>query len=208
MWFRYLTASAACAALLGLAASGFMRTHFSEVMSALAWRPSEDPPSRESAQADRGVPAAIEAAPEGVTPETPTSQLPPKAAKGHPAGPVRPASAHRPVRDTFSQDLNQGIRKLPDRRYEIKRGTLELALGNLGLLARSVRVMPEVRDGKAFGFRLLGLRNDDVLVSINGLDLTTPERVLDAYGKLKQAPRLVLGLLRRGHEHTQEYVIR
>jgi general secretion pathway protein C len=135
-----------------------------------------------------------------------------------PAPPGRRA-ARRPVRDSFTQELNQGIRKLDGRRYEIKRGTLELALGNLASLARSVRVRPEVRDGKAFGFRLfairadvpfakLGLRNDDVLVSINGLDLATPERALDAYGKLKESPRLGLGLLREGHETTQEYTIR
>jgi hypothetical protein len=40
---------------------------------------------------------------------------------------------------TFSQKLNRGIRKLGERRYEIKRHTLELALGNLGLLSGLVR---------------------------------------------------------------------
>jgi type II secretory pathway component PulC len=115
--------------------------------------------------------------------------------------------------------LDRGIRKLAERRYEIKRGTLELALGNLQFLARSVRVIPDTRDGKPFGFRLfairadgpaalLGLRNDDVLVSINGLDIATPDHVLDAYGKLKTAPHLVLGLIRQRHEITQDYTIR
>ena len=79
--------------------------------------------------------------------------------------------------------------------------------------------MPEARDGKPYGFRLfairadgpfakLGLRNDDVLVSINGLDIATPEHVLDAYGKLKTARQLVLGLIREKHEITQDYTIR
>jgi type II secretory pathway component PulC len=123
------------------------------------------------------------------------------------------------VRDAFSQELDRGIRKLAERRYEIKRSALELALGNLGLLARWIRVMPDVRAGKPFGFRLiairadgpfakLGLRNNDVLVSINGLDIATPDRVLDAYGKLKTAPRLLLALVREGHEITQDYTIR
>ena len=140
----------------------------------------------------------------------PTSLHLPKATKGHPSGHPR---------DPFVQELDRGMRKLAERRYEIKRSTLELALGHLELLARSVRVIPDARDGKPFGFRLfaitadgpvarLGLRNDDVLVSINGLDIATPERVLDAYGKLKNAPRLVLGLIRERHEITQEYTIR
>jgi hypothetical protein len=220
MWFRYLTASAVCAALVGLAASGFVRTHFPEVMSALAGKTSEESPSDEPIQDDGSSPSAVGFVPDGVTPETrPTSLLLPKTAKGHPTDPARTASSHNPVRDTFSQKLDWGIRKLAERRYEIKRSTLELALGNLGLLARSVRVMPDARAGKPFGFRLsairadgpfakLGLRNDDVLVSINGLDIATPERVLDAYSKLKNAPHWVLGLFREGHEIMQEYTIR
>jgi hypothetical protein len=219
MWFRYLTTSTACAALLGLAASGFVRTHIPEVVSALAPRASEA--SSESIRAEGGSALVLDRAPEGATPAEPrpTSLLPPKKSKEHPAACARSGLPHNPARDTFAQKLDRGIRKLAERRYEIKRGTLELALGNLGLLARSVRVTPVARDGKPFGFRLfamapdgpfakLGLRNDDVLVSINGLALATPEGVLDAFGKLKKAPRLVLGLVRDNREITQEYSIR
>jgi hypothetical protein len=205
---------------MGLAASGFVRTHFLEIMSALAQKTSEESPSDETYQADSNSPSAVDPAPERETPEPrPTSLRLPKAAKGHPAALARPASSHNLVRDTFSQELDRGIRKLAERHYEIKRSTLELALSNFALLARSVRVMPDVRAGKPFGFRLfaikadgpfakLGLRNDDVLVSINGHDITTPERVLDAYSKLKEAPRLVLGIVRERHEITQEYTVR
>ena len=209
MCLRYLTASAACAALLGLAASGFVRTHLFEVMSALAPKTLEESPINQPIQADGGSPSVVEIAPEGTGPTS----------SRHPAASVRHASSRKPVRDTFEQALDQGIRKLSEHRYEIKRSTLDLALGNLGLLARSVRVVPEVRDGKPLGFRLsamttdgpiakLGLRNDDVLVSINGFDLTTAERVLDAYSKFKTASHLVLGLVQEGREIVQEYTIR
>ncbi len=220
MWFRYLTASAACAALLGLAATVIVRTHLPEVISVLTRKTYEAPPSPESIHTDGGVPSAVEPSPEGATPETPpTSLLSTKAAKGHPAAPARQASSHNPTRVTLTQELNRGLRRLTERRYEIKRRSLDLALGNLALLARWVRVKPEARDGKPFGFRLfairadgpfakLGLRNDDILVSVNGLDTATPEHVLDAYSKLKEAPRLVLGLMRKGREIRQEYTIR
>ena len=214
MCLRYLTVSAACAALLGLAASGLVRTHLLEVMLALAPKTLEESPINQPIRADGGSPFVVEIAPEGGTPEEtrPTSLR-------HPAASARHASFRKPVRDTFEQALDQGIRRLSEHRYEIKRSTLDLALGNLGLLARSVRVIPEVRDGKPLGFRLfamttdgpiakLGLRNSDVLVSINGFDLTTAERVLDAYSKFKTASHFVLGLIREGHEVTQEYAIR
>ena len=220
MWFRYLTASAACAALLGLAASGLVRKQYSEVMSALASKASSSPQVDEPIRTDGCSPSAIDLAPEGVNPgPRPTSVLLQRDAKGHLAATARLAFSHSSVRDTFGQELDRGIRKLAERRYEIKRGTLELALGNLGLVARSVHVMPAARDGKPFGFRLfaikadgpvakLGLRNDDVLVSMNGLDIATPDHVLDAYSKLKTASHLVLELVREGHEMTQEYLIR
>jgi len=219
MWFRYLTASAAGAALLALAASVLVRTHFFDVMSALAPKTSEVSPVDEPIQADGSSTSVVGLASTGATLEETRPLLLPKAANGHRATTAQPALSHNPVRDTFAQELDRGIRKLAEGRYEIKRVSLELALGNLGLLARSVRVMPDTRDGKPFGFVLfaimadgpvakLGLRNGDVLVSINGLDIATPDRVLDAYGKLKTAPHLVLGLIREKHEITQDYTIR
>jgi C-terminal processing protease CtpA/Prc len=189
-------------------------------MSALAPKTSSLSSVDEPIQTDGCCPSAIDLAPEGVTPEPrPTSVLLQQDAKGHLAATARLAFSHNPVRDTLAQELDRGIRKLAERRYEIKRRTLELALGNLGLVARSVHVMPDARDGKPFGFRLfaikadgpvakLGLRNDDVLVSINGLDIATPDHVLDAYSKLKTASHLVLELVRERHEMIQEYTIR
>ena len=220
MWLRRLTASAACAAVVGLAASGFVRTHFVEVMSALSPKVSEESPGDEPGQADGGAPADAELAPEGESQEmSPTSVLLTAAGKGRPGRPARPTPSRKPAHDAFSREMNRGIRKLAEGRYEIERSTLDLALGNLGLLARWVRVAPELRDGKPLGFRLfaiaadgpfakLGLRNGDVLIAINGLNLATPERVLEAYSKLRTAPRLSLGLLREGHELTQDYTIR
>ena len=149
----------------------------------------------------------------------PTSLLVRKDARRHPAASARTVSPKRTMGNCFAQESDRGIRKLAERRYEIKRSTLDLALGNLGLLAKSVRVMPEARDGKPLGFRLfaimadgpiakLGLRNNDVLISINGLDLATPDRVLDAFSRLKASPHLVLGLVRERDKLTQEYMIR
>jgi hypothetical protein len=190
-------------------------------MSALAPKILEDSPANQPIQSDGCAPSGFAPAPEGEMPEEmrPAPLLLRKDAKGHRAASARPASPHHPGRDTFAQELDQGIRKLAERRYEIRRSTLELALGNLGLLARSVRVMPEARAGKALGFRLLaitadgpmaklGLRSNDVLVAINGLDLATPDHVLDACSKLKTAPHLVLTMIRESDELTQDYTIR
>ena len=209
---RQLTVSVACGALLGLAASGVVRTHFSAVMSAMASEMPRVAPNDDGEQAQAGgFLSVVELDPESMMPQTQTILA--STAKGP------SARSRRSVHDTFSQKLDRGIRKLGERRYEIKRRTLELALGNLGLLSNLVRVAPDMRDGKPYGYRLFaisadgpmakrGLRNDDVLVSINGLDIATPDRVLNAYSKLKTASQFALGLVRGGREISQEYVIR
>jgi type II secretion system protein C len=77
-------------------------------------------------------------------------------------------------------------------------------------LLQSVRVVPEQMNGKVVGLRLfgirpasllgtLGLKNGDRLESINGFDVTNPEKLLEAYARLRTAPHLQLRLLRSGH---------
>ena len=212
---RQLTASVACGALLGLAASGVVRTHFSAILSALASEmPRASPKEDDEPGQAGGFLSVLERDAEAMMPES--QAILASTAEPHSAPSAR--SRHS-VHGTFSQELNRGIRKLGERRYEIKRHALELALGNLALLSKLVRAEPDIRDGKPVGYRLfaisvdgpmakLGLQNDDVLVSINDLDIATPDRVLNAYSKLKTASQFALGLVRGGRQISQEYVIR
>jgi general secretion pathway protein C len=140
----------------------------------------------------------------------------PAAAAATPATPV--AAAPAPT-DAFSQELERGIKKTGENAYEIQRGTLESVLGNMSMLARSARIVPEMRDGKAAGFRLysvrpdgpfakIGMLNGDIISSINGLEITSPEKALEVYAKLKSASHLSLGIERNGARLTKEYSIR
>ncbi|HEX7596845.1 MAG TPA: type II secretion system protein GspC, partial [Polyangia bacterium] len=103
--------------------------------------------------------------------------------------------------------------------YEIQRSTLESVLGNMSLLSRSARIVPEMRDGRAAGFRLyavkpdgpfakIGMTNGDIISSINGLEITSPEKALEVYAKLKSASHLTLGMERNGSKVTKDYSIR
>lgn len=222
---RTLAATAGCAVVLGLAVTGYVRAQLSELEAAAASLaasapartggdpspPAQDRPgcatpsdTAEDTAAPRGE-LAFKARP----PSSPASAAKrPSNAKG-----ARPAE-----RTGLLGELDRGIRKVGEGRYEIERRSLDLALGNLVVLSRAVRVAPEIRGGRPLGFRLfgiapegpfakLGLRDDDVLVSINHLSLTTVEQVLEAYGKLKTAKHLVLGILHGGHKSALEYAI-
>lgn len=121
--------------------------------------------------------------------------------------------------DPLSIEMDRGIKKLNENKYEIQRSTLESVLGNMSLLSRSARIVPEMRDGKAAGFRLysvksdgpfakIGMQNGDIISSINGMEITSPEKALEVYSKLKSASHLSLGMERNGQKVTKDYSIR
>jgi general secretion pathway protein C len=121
--------------------------------------------------------------------------------------------------DPLSQAMDRGIKKISENNYEIQRSTLESVLGNMSLLSRSARIVPEMRDGRAAGFRLyavkpdgpfakIGMTNGDIISSINGLEITSPEKALEVYAKLKSASHLTLGMERNGSKVTKDYSIR
>ncbi len=127
--------------------------------------------------------------------------------------------APAPGTDALTIEMERGIKLIKENQYEIQRQTLESVLGNMNLLSRSARIVPEIRDGKAAGFRLysvrpdgpfakIGMQNGDVISAINGLEITSPEKALEVYSKLKSASHLSVGLERNGQRITKDYTIR
>ena len=57
-------------------------------------------------------------------------------------------------------------------------------------------------------FGLIGLQNGDVISAINGLEMTSPDKALEVYTKLKSASHLSVGLERNGQKITKDYSIR
>ena len=108
---------------------------------------------------------------------------------------------------------------MAEHKYEVQRSTLDSLLGNMNALAKGARIVPEVKDGKPAGFRLfsirpdgpfakIGLQNGDVISAINGLEMTSPDKALEVYTKLKTANHLSVGLERNGQKLTKDYNIR
>src|SRR5205085_4496836 len=137
---------------------------------------------------------------------------PPTAAAITPA-PIAPSG------DPMMAELDKGIKKTGEHSYEVQRQTVDSLLGNMSLLSRSARIVPEIRDGRAAGFRLfsvrpdgpfakIGLQNGDVISAINGLEMTSPDKALEVYTKLKSASHLSVGLERNGQKISKEYNIR
>jgi len=62
-----------------------------------------------------------------------------------------------------------------------------------------------IRKSSLFG--KLGLQNGDLLRTINGFDMGSPDSALEAYTKLRSASNLSVALVRRGNPVTMEYNI-
>jgi general secretion pathway protein C len=141
---------------------------------------------------------------------------------GAPAPPMTPVAKVDPPPgdgDELQAAIDAGVKKIDDTHYEIDKALVDKVLANPMGVAKGARVVPAVKDGKPDGFKLyairpssvyskLGLTNGDTLHSINGFDLTTADKALEVYTKLREATSLQVDVTRRGQGLTLNYRIR
>ena len=134
--------------------------------------------------------------------------------------PKRPATGAVQGRNAglSDQELDEGIEKISDTKFNIQRSLVDKALANQGSLMKTARVIPHEEDGRVVGVKLygirrtsllgrLGVRNGDMLRTINGFDMTSPDTALQAYSVLRTANKLTLAVKRQNNEMTIEYNI-
>jgi general secretion pathway protein C len=135
--------------------------------------------------------------------------LPPAAASGGPAKPPPSLPADDP--GGLLAVVKSKIHKVSDTEFNIDRSVVDQILENQAELMKSARIVPEASDGKVLGIRLfgiksesllgaLGLKNGDRLESINGFNMGSPEKALEAYARLRTASQLDITVNRGGAE--------
>jgi general secretion pathway protein C len=122
-------------------------------------------------------------------------------------------------KDDLQASIDGGIKKIDDSNYEIDKSLVDKVLANPMAVAKGARIVPAVKNGKPDGFKLyairpssvyakLGLSNGDTIQSINGFELTTADKALEVYTKLREATALEMEVTRRGKPVTIKYTIR
>jgi general secretion pathway protein C len=117
-----------------------------------------------------------------------------------------------------TEELDDGIEKISDTKFVIQRSLVDKVLANQGSLMKTARVIPHEENGRVVGVRLygirrtsllgrLGVRNGDMLRTINGFDMTSPDSALEAYTRLRTADQLTLAVKRQNNDMTIEYTI-
>jgi general secretion pathway protein C len=111
-----------------------------------------------------------------------------------------------------------GIKDLGGGKYSVEQAEIDYALSNLDKLSREARIVPNFADGSTNGFKVfsirrnsalrkMGLKNNDVLTSVNGFDLSDTEKALEIYSKLQSDKSFSLEVLRNGEPMTLEYSV-
>lgn len=124
-----------------------------------------------------------------------------KEAAGLPGAPNNPEN----------EDMN--VKRVGQNSYSISREELTKATTNLNTLAMEARIVPDRQENgfKVFSIRpgslytKIGIENGDVIKSINGIELSSPDKALEAYQRLRNTDKISLDIVRRGKKETLEY---
>ncbi len=110
------------------------------------------------------------------------------------------------------------IQKVGQSSYVIPESQFKSATQNMGELLTQARVVPNIEDNKINGYRIfaitpgsiyanIGLQDGDVIHSVNGIQVTTPESALQLFQQLQNERRFTLNIDRNGQPMTLNYTV-
>ena len=112
-----------------------------------------------------------------------------------------------------------GIQQVDPTHYEIERATVDKILANPTGTARGARIVPAVKNGMPYGFKLyavrprsvyaaLGLENGDAVVVDQRRRLASATQALRVYSHVRYASKLDVAITRRGQDLVLHYTIK
>ncbi|HZF47663.1 MAG TPA: type II secretion system protein GspC [Polyangiaceae bacterium] len=142
-----------------------------------------------------------------------------KAAPATPASPASTSAARAGKGKGVPPEIAAKIHKVSETEFNVERSVVDTILENQAELMRSARIVPEKEGDKIVGIRLFGIRpesllgtlgieNGDRLQSINGFEMSDPQKALEAYARLRSAERLTVTVNRRGKPMNIDFNIK
>jgi general secretion pathway protein C len=133
------------------------------------------------------------------------------AAKSAP-GPAAPAAPAAPA-------SGNGIQATGENEYLVPRSEVDSALENMSQLFTQIRAVPHFEGGQSIGFRLfairrgslfdkIGLKNGDIITSINGSQMNDPSRAVALLQELRDSNDLAVDIIRNQQQQKLTYNIR
>ena len=132
----------------------------------------------------------------------------------------KPSSRPSSSRPSSSGTGGEEVEALGDNRFAVDRSTIDKYMGDLEGLSRLGRaLLHRGPDGEFDGYRLsairrntiadqLGIKNGDVVHSVNGQPLTSMQAAMNAYQTMMNEDSFSFEVTRRGQKMSLEYEIR
>jgi general secretion pathway protein C len=109
--------------------------------------------------------------------------------------------------------------KVGEKEYILDQKRIQEALNTPEQILTDARLLPNIRDGRQEGFNIsevktgglydsLGLRNGDVLLKVNRLEISSPDVAMQAMSALKGMDRVNLDVIRNGSRMTMTYQVK
>jgi general secretion pathway protein C len=142
------------------------------------------------------------------------ASLSPSVAGQKSAAPGAPQAA-----GTSSPPADINVTRLSDNRYSIDEAGVAQLSGNINQFMTQIRLIPFFEGNKSAGYRIaairpgttfdrLGFQGGDVLQQVNGLDVSSPEKLYTIFQNLKDEKKVAVNILRQGQKNTLTYEIR
>lgn len=102
-----------------------------------------------------------------------------------------------------------GISQADETHYDIERGTVDKAISNLSEVLQQARAIPNFENGVPDGYKMLqivpgsiydqlGIKNGDVVTSLNGDPINDPGKAFQLFNELKTTTHIEVGVKRGG----------
>ena len=111
------------------------------------------------------------------------------------------------------------VERLGDNQFAIDEAGVTQLTTNINQYMTQVRLIPFFEGNKSAGYRIaairpgttfehLGFQGGDVLQQVNGLDVSSPEKLYTIFQNLKDEKKVSVNILRQGQKNTLTYEIR
>jgi type II secretion system protein C len=141
-----------------------------------------------------------------------TLSLSEEEAGSRPAGKLLPPTSPAPSK-------GEEVKKLSANRFLVNREDVSAAVGNINQFMTQARLKPHFEMGKPSGYSVsevapgslmekLGLKNNDIIKKVNGMLVTRPEEVMQAYAQLQRDSNIEVEIERGGRAEVLRYEIR
>jgi general secretion pathway protein C len=150
----------------------------------------------------------------------------PVGSKGRSAGAASPAPAPgrtgartAPSQGEASPEASLRVERLGNNVFAIDEAGVAQLAGNINQFMTHIRLVPYFESNQSAGYRIasirpgtafekLGFQGGDVLQQVNGVNLSSPEKMYTIFQNLKDEKQVTVDIIRQGQKSTLKYEIR